>query len=319
MCAVYDGQFLEGNKVGVGVVMQPISMQSAPTLSHAASSKNVSQSRAPSEAGSCRSLLIEERVEPPGAEFKSPPSPSFPGAGAGAGALDDSSQPSSTGSRGKPPVDQWKANRIKGMMSQMSSFRYVGICRLPNVLSLVFTRICALARHNTGDCHYGNCGYTSHFSTGKYALGHVPEYTSLRNGRADSWNQFCRCIDGVLLHTSVEETYEQRCKQKSGSQHSLVGGHESQDTSCAREGAEEMAKGEELKRASCGVSGEVGGDWGKGPVPTAIKKVGSREWEDSVTDEDEDGEDEDEGGGQEEQEKNKAQGSAAAPQPCCEN
>ena len=164
--------------------MQPISMQSAPTLSHAASSKNVLQSRAPSEAGSCRSLLIEERVEPPGAEFKSPPSPSFPGAGAGAGALDDSSQPSSTGSRGKPPVDQWKANRIKGMMSQMSSFRYVGICRLPNVLSLVFTRICARARHNTGDCHYGNCGYTSHFSTGKYALGHVPEYTSLRNGRA---------------------------------------------------------------------------------------------------------------------------------------
>ena len=75
-----------------------------------------------------------------------------------------------------------------------------------------------------------------------------------------------------------------------------------------------MAKGEELKRAPCGVSGEVGGDWGKGPVPTAIKKAGSREWEDSVTDEDEDGEDEDE-----EQEKNKAQGSAAAPQPCCEN
>jgi hypothetical protein len=121
----------------------------------------------------------------------------------------------------------------------------------------------------------------------------------------------------------VEETYEQKCKQKSGSHASLVGGQESQDASCAREGAKEMAKGEELKRVPGGVSGEVGGDWGQGHVPTAIKRAGGREWEDSATDEDEDGEDEDEGEEQEERdeerEKNKAQDPAAAHQPFCEN
>lgn len=121
LLVVYDGQFLEGNKVGVGVVMQPTAMRSAPTLSHAASSENLLVSRAASgsdSSRSARSLLIDQTVESPAAEPESSSSHTT-----AIGARKDSRWPSSAPMGVPPSVDEWKANRRKYMAGQMSSFR----------------------------------------------------------------------------------------------------------------------------------------------------------------------------------------------------